>query len=122
MWCKTYRKKLPLPRRTSANAIVLKDTAQICRNVACECIKFRTVAYDSTPYDSDARPITSIVMIPKAVAAQLAAERRAVPAQAGRDLGHAQLRLHKPEQRPALIKPKVTVSATRQARLQTSEH
>ncbi len=24
--------------------------------MACECIKFRTVAYDSTPYDSDARP------------------------------------------------------------------
>jgi len=28
---------------------------RICRNLACECLKFRTGAYVSTPYKSDAR-------------------------------------------------------------------
>jgi len=33
-----------------------KASIQIRRNVVCECIKFRTVAYDGTPYKPDTRP------------------------------------------------------------------
>ncbi len=35
---------------------VEKTQPRIHQTLACECIKFRTVTYDSTPYDSDAWP------------------------------------------------------------------
>ncbi len=58
-----------------------------------------------------ASAVAGIVAITKTVAAQLAIDRRSVPAQASRNLGHVQARLDEPEQRPTLVKPKVAISA-----------